>query len=97
MYMNVMRKNKFVSIVLALFAILIITSIMVGCDENKDTKLGRLEQENKILKIENARLRRDCAISGVQGTGDMFLFVEIGASFVFVNNLIWVVAWKRRK
>ena len=76
----------------------IIMLFLYGCgDENKDTAIGRLETEVKTLRNENIQLRKNCAKTNISETGILFSAVTIGGVVIVVNNLIWVIIYRKKQ
>lgn len=83
----------FRKLVLLLF-LLVLTS---ACGESKDRRLGKLESKVEALQAENNRLKKESAISSIDETGRGFVtFVTSGAILV-VNNLVWLIVYRRKQ
>jgi hypothetical protein len=82
----------------AIILIFLYTSIISGCGkENKDLRIGKLEEQVKTLRVENAKLRKDCALNTVKETGSLFTISMTAISIFIINNLIWIVVYRRKK
>ena len=80
-----------------IFILSLLLAIITGCGENKDTRLGRCEEQVRNLQIENAQLRKENAITNIRETGGMFTVIVLATSIIVVNNLIWLVAYRRKR
>jgi hypothetical protein len=70
--------------------------IVYGCGEDKNSTIGRLQEEVSNLKNENASLRKDCAKHSIQESGDLFSISIISVTVIVINNLIWFIVYRRK-
>lgn len=71
-----------------------------GCgekQESKDLKVGKLEEQVKTLRLENTKLRKDCALGTIRETGGLFTICIAAISIIIINNLIWIVVYRRKR
>lgn len=90
-------RNYLLSVIIFIF---LSASIIFGCGESKeskDSKIGKLEEQIKTLRLENAKLRKNCALDTVRETGGLFTISIAAISIIIINNLIWIVVYRRKK
>ena len=82
-----MRKTilTMVTALLCLTAIVFSTS---GCNEEKNIQLGKMEEQVKSLRIENARLKKDYVNQEINDTGTDLTFISLTGALIIINNLI---------
>ena len=88
---------KMVTASLCLLIILLTTGCNFSFDEEKDIQLGKMEEQIKTLRLNNARLKKDIVTSEVIDSGTDLSFVTITGTFILTNNLIWWVICRRKK
>jgi len=88
---------KMVTASLCLMIIMLTTGCNFSFDEEKDIQLGKMEEQIKSLRLNNARLKKDIVTSEVIDTGTDISFVTITGTFILTNNLIWWVICRRKK
>lgn len=79
------------------FIISLLLAIITGCGEDKDTRLGRCEEQVRNLRIENAQLKKENAKRNIRETGGMFTVIVLATSIIVINNLIWFIAYRRKR
>ncbi len=65
--------------------------------ESDDTKIGRLEAEIKSLNHEISELHLKNGINEVSDIGSFTVTVVIALFVFFLNNIIWLIFYKRKK
>jgi len=89
---------KCLSMVMASLCLMI---MLGGCnfsfDEEKDLQLGKMEEQIKTLRLDNARLKKEAVKTEIINTGTDLTFITIVGVFIVTNNLIWWVVARRRK
>ena len=91
-----MRKTV-LTMVTALLCLIITMFLTTGCNEEKDIQLGKMEEQVKSLRIENARLKKDYVNQEINDTGTDLTFMSLTGALIITNNLIWWVVARRRK
>ena len=79
------------------FIISLLPAIITGCGEDKDTRLGRCEEQVRNLRIENARLKKENAKTNIRETGGIFTVIVLATSIIVINNPVWFVAYRRKR
>ena len=90
-----MRKTV-LTMVMALLCLMIVF-LTTGCNEEKDIQLGKMEEQVKSLRVENARLKKDYVNQEINDTGTDLTFMSLTGALIITNNLIWYVVARRRK
>ena len=94
-----MRKNHFKMVMASLC--LMIIMLTAGCNfsfnQEKDIQIGKMEEQIKTLRLNNARLKKEIVTTEVIDTGTDLTFVTITGTFILTNNLIWWVICRRRR
>jgi hypothetical protein len=71
--------------------------LMTGCNNEKDKQIGKMEEQLKSLRFENARLKKEIVKTQTGDTGKDYTIITI-AGIVFIScNLVWWVIARRRK
>ncbi len=95
-----MRRTIF-KMVTASLCLLIISLSTTGCnlsiDKEKDIQIGKMEEQIKTLRLNNARLKKQIVKSEIIETGTSLTFISLTGVFVTVNNLIWWVTYRRKQ
>ena len=89
--------RKTVHIMVMALLCLMIMFLTTGCNEEKDLQLGKMEEQVKSLRIENARLKKDYVNQEINDTGTDLTFMSLTGALIITNNLIWYVVARRRK
>ena len=82
---------------LCLVIILLTTGCNFSFDEEKDIQLGKMEEQVKTLRLNNAKLKKEIVKSEINETGTDLTFVTLTVALMAVNNLVWWVVARRRK
>ena len=90
-----MRKSV-LTMVMALLCLMIVF-LTTGCNEEQDIQLGKLEEQVKSLRIENARSKKNHVNQEINDTGTDLTFMSLTGALIITNNLIWYVVARRRK
>ena len=90
-----MRKTV-LTMVMALLCLMIVF-LTTGCNEEKDLQLGKMEEQIKTLRLENARLKKEQVITEINDTGTDMTLITIVGVFIVTNNLIWWVVARRKR
>ena len=89
--------RKTVHIMVMALLCLMIMFLTTGCNEEKDLQLGKMEEQVKSLRIENARLKKDHVNQEINDTGTDLTFMSLTGALIITNNLIWYVVARRRR
>jgi hypothetical protein len=79
--------------VTALLCLLLLT----GCNEEKDQQIGKMEEQLKSLRFENAKLKKEVVKSEINDTGKDYTIAVIAGVGVVSYLLIWWVIARRKK
>ena len=88
---------KMVMASLCLMIIMLTTGCNFNSDEEKDIQIGKMEEQIKSLRLNNARLKKDIVTSEVIDSGTDISFITITGTFILTNNLIWWVICRRKR
>lgn len=75
----------------------VLLSAPVGCKDDRDIKIGKLEIENSQLREENAVLRRREAEISTRRSSVIFNTIMVVVVLLAVDNLAWWIIYKRKK
>ena len=89
-----MRKAILTMVMASLCLVIFLTT---GCNEEKDLQLGKMEEQIKSLRLENARLKKEVVITEINDTGTDMTLITIVGVFIVTNNLIWWVVARRKR
>ena len=89
-----MRKTYSILILVVLCLVIFLTT---GCNEEKDLQLGKMEEQIKTLRLENAKLKKEVVITEINDTGTDLTFTTIVGVFIVTNNLVWWVVARRKR
>ena len=83
-----MRKtiSKMVMTSLCLLIIMLTAGCNFSFDEEKDIQIGKMEEQIKTLRLNNARLKKEIVTSEVIDSGTDLSFVTITGTFILTNN-----------
>lgn len=85
------------AILMVIIPLCLVVFLTTGCNEEKDLQLGKMEEQIKTLRLENAKLKKEVVITEINDTGtDMTLSTIVGV-FIVTNNLIWWVLARRKR
>jgi uncharacterized lipoprotein NlpE involved in copper resistance len=87
-----MRKTIFVMVMALLCLVL-----MTGCNNEKDKQIGKMEEQLKSLRFENAKLKKEVVKSEINDTGKDYTIAVIAGVGVVSYLLIWWVIARRKK
>ncbi len=82
--------------VMALLCLMIIM-LTAGCNEEKDLQIGKMEEQIKTLRLNNAKLKKEIVKTEIEDTGTNITMQTITGVFIVANNLIWWVVARRRR
>jgi len=88
-----MRKT----ILMVMASLCLVTFLATGCNEEKDIQLGKMEEQIKTLRLDNARLKKEAVKTEIIDTGTGFTFMSLTGALIITNNLIWWVIYRRRR
>jgi len=90
-----MRKtiSKMVTALLCLMIIM----LTAGCNEEKDLQIGKMEEQIKTLRLNNAKLKKEIVKTEIEDTGTNITVQTVTGVFIIANNLIWWVVARRRR
>ena len=88
-----MRKSILTMVIVSLCLLF----ICGGCNEEKDLQIGKMEEQIKILRLNNARLKKEIVKTEIADTGTNFTMQTIVGVFIVANNLVWWVVARRRR
>lgn len=91
-----MRKTIFMVTALLCLTIMFSTTGCIFDDEEKDIQLGKMEEQIKSLRVENARLKKEIVKTDIIDTGSGYTFISLTGALIIINNLIWWVICRRR-
>lgn len=89
-----MRKTYSILILVVLCLVVLLTA---GCNEEIDIQLGKLEEQVKTLRLNNARLKKEIVKTDINDAGTDLTFISLTGVLIITNNLIWWVICRRRK
>lgn len=93
-----MRKIYSILILVVLGLIMFSTT---GCNFSfngeKDLQLGKMEEQIKTLRLDNARLKKEVVKTEIIDTGTDITFTTLTGVFIVTNNLIWWVIARRKR
>ena len=69
-----MRKAILTMVMASLCLVVFLTT---GCNEEKDLQLGKMEEQIKSLRLENARLKKEVVITEINDTGTDLTFITL--------------------
>ena len=88
-----MRKSILTMAIVSLCLLFLLT----GCNEEKNLQLGKMEEQIKTLRLDNAKLKKEIVKTEINDTGtDLTLMTGTGV-FILANNLIWWVVTRRKR
>ena len=94
-------RRTILKMVTASLCLLIISLSTTGCnlsiDKEKDIQIGKMEEQIKTLRLNNARLKKQIVKSEIIETGTSLTFISLTGVLVTVNNLIWWVTYRRKQ
>ena len=89
--------RKAIAVVTVLLCLVFLAGCNLNFDEEKDLQLGKMEEQIKTLRLENARLKKEIVKTDINDTGTGLTFVTAAGIFIVGNNLIWWVIARRRR
>ena len=91
--------RKTILMVMASLCLVIFST--TGCnfsfDREQDIQLGKMEEQIKTLRLNNARLKKEIVKTEIIDTGTDLTFITATGIFIVTNNLIWWVVARRGK
>ena len=69
--------------------------LMTGCNDEQEKQIGRMEEQIKTLRYENARLKKDIVKSEISNTGKDYTLATIAGVVMITGSLIFWVAARR--
>ena len=89
-----MRKAISTMVMVSLCLVIFLTT---GCNEEKDLQLGKMEEQIKSLRLDNARLKKEQVVTEINDTGTDMTLITIVGVFIVTNNIIWWVVARRKR
>ena len=89
--------SRMVMASLCLVIILLTTGCNFSFDEEKDIQIGKMEEQIKTLRLNNAKLKKEIVKAEIEDTGTSITMQTVTGVFIIANNLIWWVVARRRR
>ena len=83
------------TILMVMASLCLVIFLTSGCnfsfDQERDLQLGKMDEQIKTLRLDNARLKKEVVKTRIVDTGTNLTFTTVAGVFIVTNNLIWWV------